>query len=320
MSSKPHLLQDMVLQCIRPLVALLIRQGVTYPSFAVALKTVFLDAAQQELKKRQHSVTDSALSVLSGVHRRDIRNMLRGPAPEDESTKATSVASQVVALWLSDSRYCTAEGNSLPLVRAASAAAASSVSRAGKEASFEDLVLQVTTDVRTRTVLDELLRLGVVREEGEHICLVHEAFVPTKDLQAMARMAQVNLYDHAAAATSNIDADTQSNFLEQAVFVDEISAASAQSMHVHAAKAWKATQAGVLRQAMQYFEQDRKQLPPEQRSHRIRFGVYFYSEDTNTLSAEIDAESKAKKSTKPAQKTSRKVASPATPRPKKPRA
>lgn len=268
MSSKSHLLQDMVLQSIRPLVRWLIRQGVTYPSFATALKSVFLQAAHDELAQRKLSITDSALSLLSGVHRRDIRNMLRGQEPADTQTKATSLASQVVAMWLSDSRFCSAEGSSRAL------------EWTGEDNSFEDLVKAITTDVRPRAVLEELLRLGVVREQDDQIALLHEAFVPTQDLQAMARLAQANLYDHAAAAMANLEPDATSNFLEQAVFVDEISADSAQRMHVYAARAWKTTQANVLRQATQCFEQDRAQLPPEQRSHRIRFGVYFYSEDT----------------------------------------
>jgi hypothetical protein len=275
MTDIPRLVLDTSLHAIRPLVRWLIRHGVAYPSFAAAVKQVFLDAAQDELKTRKLPQTDSALSLLSGVHRRDIRNMLRGQTSSHNSTtRATSLASQVVALWISDSRYCTEEGNSRLLPR----------QKLGEDitGSFEDLVLQITSDVRARAVLDELLRLEVVVEKEEGIALVHDAFVPRHELPAMAALAQANIADHAAAATANLEMTSDgSSFLEQAVFVDEISAASAHHMHTQATRAWKSAQASVLKEASRRFEHDRTHLPAQQRQHRVRFGVYFFSENTS---------------------------------------
>jgi Family of unknown function (DUF6502) len=275
MTDIPRLVLDTSLNAIRPLVRWLIRHGVAYPSFAAAVKQVFLDAAQDELQTRKLPQTDSALSLLSGVHRRDIRNMLRGQASSSQSaTKATSLASQVVALWISDSRYCMEEGNSRVLPR----------QKLGEDitGSFEHLVLQVTNDVRARAVLDELLRLEVVVEKEEGIALVHDAFVPRHELPAMAALAQANIADHAAAATANLQmASDGGSFLEQAVFVDEISAASAHHMHTQATRAWKSAQASVLKEASRRFEHDRTHLPAQQRQHRVRFGVYFFSENTS---------------------------------------
>jgi len=54
---------------MQPLVRLLIKNGVTYPAFAVALKRVFLDAARAELARQRMPQTDSAVTLLSGVHR-----------------------------------------------------------------------------------------------------------------------------------------------------------------------------------------------------------------------------------------------------------
>jgi hypothetical protein len=271
MSDKPRLVLDASLHAMQPLARWLIAHGVAYPAFAAALKTVFLEAAQQEMARQGQPQTDSALSVLSGVHRRDIRQMLRGPARQPGSNKAISLATQVVALWLSDSRYTDEQGQPLVLPR---------ITTSAQEASFETLVMAVTTDIRARAMLDELLRLGVVAEHGEQISLISEAFAPTQDFQAMAALAQANLYDHGAAAVANMAPDESANFLEQAVFVDEISAASAQLLHEQAARAWKAARSSVLKNAHQYFEKDRKEIPAKQRQHRVRFGVYFYSEDT----------------------------------------
>ena len=80
MKNQPTLALDRVLRVLQPLVRLLLRNGVTYTVFAAALKRVFLDAARQELAGRGMAQTDSALSLLSGVHRRDVRGLTRGAA------------------------------------------------------------------------------------------------------------------------------------------------------------------------------------------------------------------------------------------------
>ena len=53
----------------------LLRNGVSYPAFAEVLKSVFVAAAERELERTATAPTQSALSLLSGVHRKDVRQM-----------------------------------------------------------------------------------------------------------------------------------------------------------------------------------------------------------------------------------------------------
>ena len=77
----------------------------------------------------------------------------------------------------------------------------------------------VSTDVGPRAVLDEMLRLGVVRVDGERIELDTMGMVPRGDFAAMAELAQAEPRpDHAAAACANLTEGR--NLLEQAVYVD----------------------------------------------------------------------------------------------------
>jgi hypothetical protein len=88
-----------------------------------------------------------------------------------------------------------------------------------------------------------------------------------------------NLHDHAAAAVTNLLGD--GNFLEQAVFVDEITAASAERLREVSLQAWKAAFKTVMQEAQQRFDADQAQATPEPCRHRARFGVYFYSQREN---------------------------------------
>ena len=56
-----------------PLVAWLVRSGIGHGAFAAALKPVFLEQAQAELQRTGRKSTDTAASLLSGLHREDVR-------------------------------------------------------------------------------------------------------------------------------------------------------------------------------------------------------------------------------------------------------
>jgi Family of unknown function (DUF6502) len=268
MSSRSAIILEAVLGLLKPLVRLLLRHGVAYPAFAAALKPVFIAAAHDELKSEGHALTDSAVSLLSGVHRRDVRNLTRLHTPLDPvSTGPMNMATQVVARWLSQPQYQDADGQALPLTRTTPAG------------GFDAMVTSISTDVRPRAVLEEMLRLGIVQETVAGITLLDAGFAPRQGFAEMAQLLQANAHDHIAAAAENLDKG--SNFLEQSIFVDQITAQSAQRLHAVSAKAWRAAFKTVMLEAALRFEEDKTHAKPEERTHRARFGSYFYAQDEN---------------------------------------
>jgi hypothetical protein len=268
----PTLVLDRVLALLGPLVRLLLRHGVTYPVFTAALKRVFLAQAQAELAQRGMAATDSAVSLLSGVHRRDVRTLTRGAAAEPASAPPPTLglAAQVVARWMHDAAFRHADGSLRVLPRD---------SRAGV-VGFDALVEGVSRDVRPKAVLDELLRLGVLEEGAEGIVLARSGFAPHAGFDEALWLSAQNLHDHAAAAVANLSGTRTrpGGYLEQAVFVDEITAASAERLHDVSVEAWKRAFALVMAEAQTRFDADAAEAPANTRRHRARFGVYFYSE------------------------------------------
>lgn len=264
MNSQPTLVMDRVLRVLRPLVRLLLRNGVTYTVFVAALKRVFLEAARAELAQQGMPATDSAVTLLCGVHRRDVRNLSRGEQARQTAPPAPlGLAAQVVGRWMNEPAFVDAQG--APRV----------LRRSGEGASFDSLVQGVSRDVRPRAVLDELLRLGVVNDNPAGLALEGSGFAPRRGFDEMSWLFAANLQDHAAAAAANLQGET--NFLEQAVFVDEITAASAGRLHQVSVQAWQEAFKTVMHEAQQRFDDDRLNASPAGRNHRARFGVYFYS-------------------------------------------
>lgn len=266
MPSRSAIVLASALALFKPVARMLLRHGVAYPAFSAALKRVFLEAAVEELARTGQKQTDSAVSLLSGVHRRDVRQLLH--APESRAFgegEPMNMASQVAARWLSDPAYRDGRGRMRALPRS------------GEGASFDQLVASISSDVRPRAVLDELVRLGMVEEAETQVRLLVPGFVPKQGFEEMAALLRDNLHDHAAAATLNLEGEH--NYLEQAVFVDELTAESADRLHAAAARAWRQAFQTVMREAQARYEHDQANAPPAQRVHRARFGAYFYAAD-----------------------------------------
>ena len=93
-----------VLRTMRPLVKALLTAGVDYTRLAAALKPVFVEEAQRTLLEGDRKDTDSALSLLSGVHRKDIRKW-RDTGLAGQPTNELSISNRVFARWMQDPAY-----------------------------------------------------------------------------------------------------------------------------------------------------------------------------------------------------------------------
>lgn len=251
-----------------PLAKALVKNGLTYPVFAQALKRVFLEAARGELEQSGKRVTDSALSLLSGVHRKDVRVMNERSAPPEEPPRAWSLASEVITRWLTDPALQDSTGRPLRLP----------LRGQDDEPSFERLSQSVSKDFHSRSVLDELQRLGLVQVDDETAALTGDLFLPSSSFVDRAYFFGQNVRDHVAACAMNLqEQDGEPPFLEYAIYADKLSAESAHQLHVRARQLWLKAFRQVVADATTFEHKDRA-LSPEQRAMRMRFGVYFYSE------------------------------------------
>jgi hypothetical protein len=250
---------------LMPLARYLVSVGITYPVFAELLKRVFVEAARQEAQATGGRVTDSRLTLLSGVHRKDIRRLTREGPVDEEAPPMHAIGTSLVARWLSDRHFLDAEGKPLPLPR--------STTRGGA-ASFAALAQSVSADVRPRAILDELARLGVVRVDQDLVYLEVGGFVPRHEPTAHARNFGEALHDHIAAGTHNLRGAGPA-FLERSVYYDELSPAAAMRIADRA----ESLAMGMLTEINRQGEAEERADPPSDAERtRMRLGVYFYAE------------------------------------------
>jgi len=268
--SSPESRADLTLaaavRLVAPLVPLLLREGVSYPRFANALKRAFLEEAPAVLLDSAIRVSDSSVSTLTGVHRKDVREWRSAGQPRPQARTLGAVMT-LFTRWSTDPAYCDAKGR--PLV----------LERKGGPGTFEALAASVSNDVHPRTVLQELVRLGVAEfvageSEGadDRISLCADAFVPKDGAAEMLQLLSDNVGDHLAAAVQNVLGSTPP-MLEQSIYAESLRPQSVARMNALARKVWKGVFKEIVREATALSDKDAGQEDADQ---RIRVGMYFY--------------------------------------------
>lgn len=247
---------------LRPLVRLCIRGGMTFPALAQLLRELFVNVAEHDFALEGKEQTDSRVSLLTGIHRKEIARLRGAGAPVNETPATLSRISAIIARWIAAPEFTDAKGEPLPLPRTAS----------GDAPSFESLVASITKDVRPRAVLDEWLdRKLVAINDDEEIMLVEAAFVPHGDDVRKWHYLGRNLHDHIAAAAENVSSTTP-RFLERAVHYDGLSAKLAKRLEGRSRELAMHALKTANREANRALGRDKGG------EHRWNFGIYIYSE------------------------------------------
>ncbi|MGY8991490.1 MAG: DUF6502 family protein, partial [Rhodospirillales bacterium] len=148
-SDPPSAIIKAINRLFRPLVRLLITYGVTYPSVISLLKRIYVEEAEQSFQVERKRQTDSRISLITGVHRKDVKRLRGSNSEVGQVPLPISISAQMVATWIGDPAYMDETDKPLPLPR---------LKPKDGSSSFEGLVESVSKDVRPRTVLDEWTR------------------------------------------------------------------------------------------------------------------------------------------------------------------
>lgn len=255
----------------------MLNQGITYPYISELLKGIFVEVAGKEFQLGNKPQTDSRISLLTGVHRKDVRRLRESPYSDEAVPAAISFGATLVARWVGSPEFLDDEGNPKPLPRLASD---------GGACSFEGLVASVSKDIRSRAILDEWLRLGVVHiDETDCVRLNTDAFIPEKGFDEKVYYLGANMHDHMAACAHNL-AGNKPPMLERSVYYDQLDAASVEELAALSRELGMQSLKKINRRAM---ELQRKNAGQSDAIQRMNFGVYFYNA---TVEANPEAENK----------------------------
>lgn len=148
---------------LRPVVRLCLRQGIKLNDLVEVLKVTMVRVANEDLTKQKSEQSLSRVSVMTGVHRKDVTRISRSDTPI--APKANLVGKLIVQ-WQHDPRFRNAAGKARVL------------SAQGKESEFAKLVQSVNgNNLNPYTVLSELLRNGIVEKSAKGVRLASRLYL-----------------------------------------------------------------------------------------------------------------------------------------------
>ena len=272
--SKELLIANAMKRVFRPFVKLMLANNLTYTFIIDVIKALFVEVADQEFNQQGKRLTDARISLMSGVHRKDVKRLRElQPDVEDVMPENVSLGAQLVALWNANPKYLNEEGMPKPLAR---------FSSAKTEESFEGLVRSLSTDIHPRAVLDEWLRLGVARLDADnYVHLTTDMYIAQEGFEEKVYYFGHNLHDHAQAAIFNVmnsgTSEHQPNFLERCVHYDTLTPQSVDEISALSKKLGMRNLREINKFADALAEKDAGQVGANM---RMTYGIYYYYETT----------------------------------------
>jgi hypothetical protein len=102
---------------LRPLVKLMLAQNVPFQQAIGLLKQVYVDVAVAELDQAGKRASDSRVSLITGVHRKELKRLREASQVDQDMPRSVSLGAQLVSRWTSDERFLDAEGRPRALRR-----------------------------------------------------------------------------------------------------------------------------------------------------------------------------------------------------------
>ena len=270
-SAIPKGIEKALQRLLKPLARLMLSFQITYPVLQEWLKKALVETADREFPLDNKPQTDTRISLLTGIHRKDIKRLRHIQEQHQNAPDSVSIGVQIAAHWQGQSEFQNSLGTPADLP----------FKSLEGGPSFELLVEQVCKkDIRARVVLDEWLRLGIVElmpGDPELIRLKPGAFVPDQGLEEKAFFLGMNVADHLSAATNNVR-PSHTPMFERCMFYDGLSAQSVAELKQLAEQQGMETLKALNKKALELKQKDQDQ----EHQHRINVGMYVFDEKVDS--------------------------------------
>jgi hypothetical protein len=197
---------------LRPLVRILLRNGIASDALTELVRKTYVDVAHEEFGIDGKRQTLARISVITGLNRKEVARLLKLP-PIDRSDEVWwNRAAHVLASWLRDETFLDRKGDPLDLPFA------------GEEASFTELVRRHSGDMRPRAVADELLRIGAIEAVDGKLRMTARGYVPGADAERIIEILGMDTAEFMEAIDHNLLADPDDRLVQLKVLSDNVPA------------------------------------------------------------------------------------------------
>ena len=251
---------------LRPLVRILLRNGIAFGSFMEYAKQAYVDVAYHEFRVEGRKPSASRVAVLTGLTRKEVSRLARRGDPTPAAVDRYNRAARVISAWIREPDFRDGRGRPAALHFDEG------------EPTFSELVRRSSGDVPPRAVLDELLRVGAVeRRRDGRLKLVVRAYVPRTGEAEKLGILGTDVADLIASIDHNLTQPPETAFYQRKVAYDNLVEEVLPELRKRSGR-----RAQSLLEALDSFmsKHDRDANPDARGSGRQRavLGIYYYEE------------------------------------------
>jgi hypothetical protein len=177
-----------VQRLLRPVLRFCLRRSLRLREIVEIMKLSLVEIALDELASHDEPASVSRVSLMTGVHRKDVTVLMSDRAPR---TTNDALFRRVIGQWRSDRRFSSA-GRPRPL------------DHVGHRSEFARLVRAVNKELNPYSVLFELARVGAIEERDDKLHLVRSEYIPLGKLDERFALVSQDVDDLVRAAEENI--------------------------------------------------------------------------------------------------------------------
>lgn len=248
---------------LKPLVRILLRNGVAAKSVYELVKHIYVQVAKEDFGIDGKKASTSRVAILTGLTRKEVQAILALPARQQgHYDEGYNRAARVITGWLRDADFGDGKGHPAPLPMS------------GKRTSFTALVKRYSGDIPVRALLDELVRVGAVKRlKDGRVGLVSRGYVPQRGLEEKLAILGNDTADLIATIDHNIFGNPSKPRMQRKVMYDNVP--------VEAARAFQTVAEDRAQEMLEALDRwlshrDRDVNPTVRGKGRVRVGVGIY--------------------------------------------
>ena len=248
---------------LKPLVRILLRNGVAAKSVYELVKHIYVQVAKEDFEIDGKKASISRVAILTGLTRKEVQAILALPERQQgHYDEGYNRAARVITGWLRDADFGDGKGHPAPLPMS------------GKRTSFTALVKRYSGDIPVRALLDELVRVGAVKRlKDGRVGLVSRGYVPQRGLEEKLAILGNDTADLIATIDHNIFGNPSKPRMQRKVMYDNVP--------VEAARAFQTVAEDRAQEMLEALDRwlshrDRDVNPTVRGKGRVRVGVGIY--------------------------------------------
>lgn len=253
------ILTESALKILRPLIRVMIRNGVSCGNFEELVRKTYVDEAFSTGKPK---TTISSVSAQTGLSRKEVKRLTElNDTHHTDIEQKYNRAVRVISGWVNDAKFTDDKGK------------AKILSMDGDDCSFSALIKEFSGDIPTKAMLDLLLAADCVTQNGNKVELIKHAYVPGNDSAEIIRILGTDTNELINTIDYNLTADENDKRYQRKVSTAVLDKDTIEEFKMLANKHSQS-----LLEELDAWLSENEVDPDDENARYVSLGIYYYEQ------------------------------------------